>query len=365
MIPRSLAATARAAGLVFGVFAVILAALTAGVTGCAAAPTPRPGPSAMSERPGLRGSVRPEMGSPQPGEPAPDFELPALAGGTVRLSSLRGAWVELHFTGTWCPYCDAEIAHLGELSVDFAPRNVKVLVVDLQEEPEVWSAYARQRVAPSLIALQDRTGAAAIRFAPPRAQPSFTDRAQVLFDATLVIDPAGVIRVFLLPDTAHFDPSFRGVRVELDRQMRGSTVIAAEPVRRAPGDLLAPDRVVDLSAAVRPPERPEPAEMLVVRLAIAPGYHIVSDHPPDPFSIPTVVRASAEGLEFGAPVYPAATRVGALSVFDGTAEVRLPLHRAPVQAAAPTAIAVYVRYQACTESRCLAPVRKGLTVAPP
>ena len=27
-------------------------------------------------------------------------------------------------------------------------------------------------------------------------------RAQVLFDATLVIDPMGTLRVFLLPDTA-------------------------------------------------------------------------------------------------------------------------------------------------------------------
>lgn len=32
-----------------------------------------------------------------PGEVAPDFELPRVAGGTVRLSELRGAPVLLHF----------------------------------------------------------------------------------------------------------------------------------------------------------------------------------------------------------------------------------------------------------------------------
>ncbi len=33
----------------------------------------------------------------QPGEPAPDFELPQVGGGTVRLSALRGKPVLLHF----------------------------------------------------------------------------------------------------------------------------------------------------------------------------------------------------------------------------------------------------------------------------
>ncbi len=352
-----------AAGLGVAVVVMVLA----GLCGCASAMAhgagAPPAIAPMWERPGLRGAVRPEMGSPQPGDAAPDFELPALAGGVVRLSDLRGAWVVLHFTATWCPYCDAEIAHLGELSADYAARNVKVVVVDLQEEADVWSAYARQRVAPSLVALQDRSGSAAVRFAPPRAQPSFTDRAQVLFDATLVIDPAGIIRVFLLPDTAHFDPAFGGVRAELDRQLSPS--LAAPASRGAESDLLPPDQVVTLSAAVRAYEGAQPGEQLFVRLAIAPGYHIMSDRPPDPFSIPTDVRASGDGLEFDAPAYPPARALGTLSVFDGAPEVRLPFRRAAAHSAAPTSIAVDVRYQACTETRCLAPVRKRIDVVAP
>jgi peroxiredoxin len=299
------------------------------------------------------------MGHPQPGDAAPDFELPALAGGSVRLSALRGSWVVVHFTATWCPYCDAEIAHLGALADRYAARNVKVLVVDLQEEPEVWSAYAQQRVAPSLIALQDRTGAAAARFAPPHAQPSFTDRAQVLFDATLLIDPAGILRVFLLPDTAHFDPSFGGVRAELDRQQQESPVAFGPSPRSASSHLLPPAQVVTLSAhvATLPADL---SEVLVVRLAIAPGYHIMSDRPPDPFSIATQVRATGEGLQFGVPSYPQARAIGSLSVFDGAPEVRLPLRRVGGPSAGP--IAVDVRYQACTESECLAPVRKRIEV---
>ncbi len=184
----------------------------------------------------------------------------------------------------------------------------------------------------------------------------------MLFDATLVVDPAGTLRVFLLPDTAHFDPTFAGVRAELDRLMGAPAAPASGPSPTAGGDLLPADQVVALAAAVRTSEVGGAGEDLAVRLAIAPGYHIMSDHPPDPFSIPTQVRASAEGLTFGAPAYPPARTVGALSVFDGTPEVVLPLARTSGPFSGP--IAVDVRYQACTESRCLAPVRKRLEVSP-
>jgi peroxiredoxin len=348
---------AGAVGLLWGIFALAISAL-----GCAAGPARSGVARPTWERPGLRGSVRPEMGSPQPGDPAPDFALPSLTGGVVRLSSLRGSWVVLHFTATWCPYCDAEIVHLGELAADYAARNVKVLTVDLEEDPDVWSAYARQRVAPQLVVLRDRTGTAAARFAPPRAQLAFTDRAQVLFDATLVVDPAGTLRVFLLPDTAHFDPTFAGVRAELDRLMGASGAPVSAPSRTFGGNLLPGDQVVALAAAVRTSQASGAGEELAVRLTIAPGYHVMSDHPSDPFSIPTQVRAYAEGLTFGAPAYPAAGTVGALTVFDGTPEVVLPLRRTSGLPSGP--IAVDVRYQACTESRCLAPVRKRLEVSP-
>jgi hypothetical protein len=77
------------------------------------------------------------------------------------------------------------------------------------------------------------------------------------------------------------------------------------------------------------------------------------------------VRASGDGLEFGAPAYPAARTVGTLSVFDGAPEVRLPLRRAGARSTARPSITVDVRYQACTATRCLAPVRKRVDVVAP
>jgi peroxiredoxin len=159
------------------------------------------------------------MGPPQPGDAAPALELPDLAGKSVRLADARGAWIVLHFTASWCPFCDAEVEHLGTLAKDYAKRNVRVLLVDLQEDQERWHAYAKDNVDAAVTALWDETGDTARKFAPPRAQPSFDDRAQVMFDSTLVIDPAGTIRLFLLPDSAHFDPTFKAVRRELDAMM--------------------------------------------------------------------------------------------------------------------------------------------------
>lgn len=171
------------------------------------------------ERPGLGGAVRPEMGPPQPGDAAPPLELPRTDGARFQLADARSSWVLLHFTASWCPFCDAEVDHLGEIARAYAARNVKVVLVDVQEEQAHWLEYEKTHVAPEVIALWDEHGDAARRFAPPRAQPALDDRAQAVFDSSLIIDPTGRIRLFLLPDSAHFDPTFAALRRELDQML--------------------------------------------------------------------------------------------------------------------------------------------------
>ena len=304
------------------------------------------------ERPGLGGAVRPEMGSPQPGERAPDLALPNLEGRLVSLGQLRGSWVLLHFTATWCPFCDSEIEHLGELAVAFAPRGIKTVIVDVEESAPAWGAYAKAHVVPEVVALHDASGKAAARFAPPRAQPSFEDRAQAVLDATLLIDPEGAIRLFLLPDSAHFDPTFRAVRGELDR--------------------LVPTPVVTVDAG--PQEGSLGARTdLVVNVQVAPGFHIMADRPSAPNYIPTrVTIETTPGIEVGDPLYPAASSFALgdrrIAVFEGTLTVRVPAHIAQEAAAGLRRLRGVVRYQACTGSRCLFPTEKSfelpLTLAP-
>lgn len=49
---------------------------------------------------------------------APDFELVNVAGGSVRLSELRGRPVVVNFWGSWCPPCRAEIPELSKFAAD-------------------------------------------------------------------------------------------------------------------------------------------------------------------------------------------------------------------------------------------------------
>jgi peroxiredoxin len=312
---------------------------------CAACATSNAAP--IWERPGLYGHVRPEMGPPQPGDRAPAFELPS-GSGAFRSSTLRGSWVVLHFTATWCPFCDAEGANLGALANDYAARSVKVVLVDIQDEEARWAEYAKAHVASSVVALRDATGDVAKRFAPPHAQPSFTDRSQVVLDSTVIVDPDGVIRLFLLPDSKNFDPTFKAVRAELDRMVPA----------RSPTALLAPERVVDV--AVR-----SNARDVEVSLRIAPGYHVMSDHPSAPEYIPTrVAFEPTDGVTWAAPIYPPPTPFKLvdkeIATFQGDAIVRVPFELAQ-GATGERVVAGTLRYQSCTETSCLFPVTRKIT----
>jgi peroxiredoxin len=287
------------------------------------------------------------MGSPQPGEVAPELALPDLEGHPVSLASMRGSWVVVHFTATWCPFCDSEVEHLGVLADTMAPRGVKTVIIDVEEDARVWNDYAGKHVAPSVVALHDASGAATARFAPARAQPSFVDRAQAVLDATLILDPAGVIRLFLLPDSAHFDPTFGAVRAELEH--------------------LVPPPVVGIAAAPCTVAAGHHAE-LGVMLDVAPGYHVMSDGPSAPIYVATrVVVDSSPGVGAGDALYPApASFVFAdrtITTFAGAVELKVPLDVAPEAALGARLLRGTLRYQACTATRCLFPVSRTFEVA--
>jgi thiol-disulfide isomerase/thioredoxin len=270
----------------------------------------------------------------------------------------------LHFTASWCPYCDAEVEHLGEVAEAYGPRDVHVVLVGLKEEPGHWSEYVASHVARTVTVLDDVDGAVARKYVPPRAQPSFEDRPTVMLDTTLIIDPRGIIRLFLFPDSAHFDPTFRAVKGELDRLLAGDTTAPAAAAE-APFQRAA-ENVVGVEVSESPRVAPGASGALVVTLSIAPGYHVMSNHPSDPSYIPTRVRFDdAPGLSWDEPAYPAPVSFKlaqrSIDTFQGTTVLRVPFRVAPDAGPSSHHVSGTLRYQACTEGSCLFPVTRQVT----
>jgi len=73
------------------------------------------------------------------GQPAPDFELHALDGSTVKLSDFQGKPVLLTFGATWCPDCRVETPLLVELHQNHP--EIVILSVDGKEGADVVQGY--------------------------------------------------------------------------------------------------------------------------------------------------------------------------------------------------------------------------------
>ncbi len=182
----------------------------------------------------------------------------------------------------------------------------------------------------------------------------FKDRSGVVLDATLIVDPEGRIRLFLLPDSAHYDPTFRAVRRELDGFLPA-----------APAPSLSPDEVVTAAAAVEAPK--DGGGEITVRLTIAAGYHVMSNEPSKPEYIATRISFDADpGVTFGEAVYPAASDFSfagnTIKVFSEQAIVRIPFAIAPDRRASARRLRGVVKYQACTIASCLFPASRKISV---
>jgi peroxiredoxin len=109
---------------------------------------------------GLTGLPAARAGTP---EPAPDFALPAMDGGELRLSELRGQVVMINFWATWCGPCRQEMPLLQQLQVKYEPLGFTLVGINV--EPE--SAGARawlEKVPVTFPILFDRQNEVAGRF---------------------------------------------------------------------------------------------------------------------------------------------------------------------------------------------------------
>jgi len=68
-------------------------------------------------------------------KPAPDFQLPDLAGEEVNLSDFKGKPVLLNFWAGWCRPCEEEMPYLQQVYEEWSDQGLVVLTVNLGDSP--------------------------------------------------------------------------------------------------------------------------------------------------------------------------------------------------------------------------------------
>jgi peroxiredoxin len=125
------------------------------------------------------------------GQMAPNFELAALDGDTVRLSSLRGRVVFLNFWATWCEPCRREFPAFESFGAQ--QSDAVILTINQGETPEQVTAFLEEIGVADVPVLLDSDFQVGDGYA--------TD----YFPVTFVIDPAGVVRDFHLGEITQGD----------------------------------------------------------------------------------------------------------------------------------------------------------------
>ena len=78
------------------------------------------------------------------GQQAPDFELKALDGRTIRLSDYRGKAVVLNFWATWCGPCKVEMPWFEEFQKQYAAQGLVILGVAMDDSQDDVQKFAQE-----------------------------------------------------------------------------------------------------------------------------------------------------------------------------------------------------------------------------
>ena len=146
---------------------------------------------------------------------APNFSLPTLDGQIIDLNNYKGKYVVLHIATTWCPFCNAEAAHLEKLYQDYQEKNVAVLLMDVKEPKELVEEKLKNKFNLTFPIVLDSDGSAAALFAPQDVLPDLS-RDEVMLASNILIDPEGNIQFMSLLDSKNFDAELKELKKKLN-----------------------------------------------------------------------------------------------------------------------------------------------------
>jgi cytochrome c biogenesis protein CcmG/thiol:disulfide interchange protein DsbE len=119
--------------------------------------------------------------SPLVGRPAPEIDAPALDGGRVRLSDLRGKWVLVNFFNSWCVPCREEHPELLKFHARHAQAGDAVILGVIRDDTADAVRAFREKEGGDWPAVDDPGGTVALDYGV-RGQPE-----------TFVVSPDGVV----------------------------------------------------------------------------------------------------------------------------------------------------------------------------
>ena len=81
---------------------------------------------------------------PQIGDVAPEIELPALNGGTAKLSDMKGQVVLLDFWASWCGPCRRENPNVVKMYNEYHGQGFEIFAVSLDKTKSAWTQAVKQ-----------------------------------------------------------------------------------------------------------------------------------------------------------------------------------------------------------------------------
>jgi peroxiredoxin len=83
------------------------------------------------------------------GQQFPSFSVPAVGGGTISLpDDLVGSYgIVLVYRGSWCPYCNAQLASFSRASEALAEVGAKVVALSVDDETTAAALVDKHRLS--------------------------------------------------------------------------------------------------------------------------------------------------------------------------------------------------------------------------
>jgi len=85
----------------------------------------------------------------QNGQQFPSLSVPTVGGGTISLpDDLTGSYgIVLLYRGSWCPYCNAQLASFSRASGKLAELGARVVALSVDDEATTAELVAKHRLA--------------------------------------------------------------------------------------------------------------------------------------------------------------------------------------------------------------------------